>query len=88
MSRNDNEERVLYAVCYYINGARAARKTLSGLWDNEEDALQDQLRVCGGAHKRDANSCVRGGNGTVSWIVPVRTNTIINWTLAVAGPNN
>lgn len=78
----------LWAVCYYLDGARIAQKTLSGLWDNPEDAIIDQLRVCGGKHKPDVNGCVRGSNGIVSWIVEIPTNTNIQWTLAVAGPNH
>lgn len=87
-SSSGNTAKLLYAVCYYKNGSRVARKTLSGLWDTEENALDDQLRVCGGAHKADVNGCVRGENGIVSWIIPVKTNTVIDWTLAVGGPRH
>ena len=85
---NGKEEPLRYAVCYYIDGGRLVQKTLRAVWDNVDDAVADQLKLCGGSHIPDVNGCVRGVNGVVSWLIPIRLNEVLNWTLAVSGPNH
>jgi len=78
----------VHVVVYYLDGRGPAKITILGVYTDRAGAEVAQLEKCGGTTKTWVNSCVRGGNGIVSWICEVDLNNSIEWTLAVAGPGH